>query len=227
MLAEGKVIQGPSDVLQVSYGDDSGLWVEFYYRAVKNEKRSLEAGYAVFENKEYVKILAAGDKTKNWDRPVRKVRDGQAPSDLERFPRQWAAFQSQQTQNVDGLPLEEWPGLSPADVAMLKSVNIQTVEQLAAMGDHSLTFMGARGYRDKAKAYLEKAKDGAASLKWAKEKQEMQDQIDALKNQMQGFANAGILTPQKASASPEPKKRGPKPKVKDEQNIPPIDAASE
>ena len=105
----------------------------------------------------------------------------------------------------------------------LKTLNIHTIQQLASLGEHNLNFMGARSFRDKAKLWLEKAAGEADSAKWAKEKSELQDQIEALKNQMQGFINSGIVQTQEASAPP--KKRGPKPKVKDE-NIPTTDTAS-
>jgi hypothetical protein len=212
-FAAGRVIPGNSDVLQVSYGDDTGLFVEFYHRPVKNEKKSIEAGYAIFENKEYIKIIAAGNKGTTWDRPVKKVQDS-TPSDLQRFPRQWQAFQNQEKQVIDGLPLEQWAALTPADVAMLKGQNIHTVEHLAAIGDHGLTFIGARQYRDKAIKYLENAKDGAYSRKLEKVNEDLQNQITALTNQMQGFINAGIK--QEASAPPVRNKPGRKPKVKHE-----------
>ena len=144
MFAEGKIIQSNSDVKQVSYGDDSGLFVEFYWREVKNEAKSLAEGRPIFESKEYIKIMAAGDKTKNWDRPVQKTSNGTAPSDLDRFPRQWAMFQRQEVQVTEGTPVTEWPQITRADAAMLKSMNIHTIETLAAMSDTNIGFMGGR-----------------------------------------------------------------------------------
>lgn len=216
MFAEGKIIQSNSDVKQVSYGDDSGLFVEFYWREVKNEAKSLAEGRPIFESKEYIKIMAAGDKTKNWDRPVQKVSNGSAPSDLDRFPRQWAMFQRQEVQVTEGTPVTEWPQITRADAAMLKSMNIHTIEALAAMSDTNIGFMGGRQYRDMAKAWISKAKEGVTSAQWAKEKAEMQDQITALNNTINGLKTAGVLPAQEAAAPPAPKKRGPKPKVKHE-----------
>jgi len=212
------------DISMASYGDDTGLFVEFLWEPVKNEAKSLAEGRAIFENKEYIRILAPGDKTKAWFRPVRKVSNGTAPSDLDRWPRQWQAFQNQQTQVPDGTPLEEMAWLSRSEVMNLKSMNIHVLEQLATLTDVNLTWMGARSMRDKAKLLLEGSKDKTAALKWEKEKQDLQNQIDALKNQLQGFGNSGIVQSEKVDTSP--RKRGPKPKVKDVENIPPTDAAS-
>lgn len=231
MLADGKVIPSNSDVLQVSYGDDSGLYVEFYHNAVKNEQKSIEAGYAIYENKEYIRIIAAGNKGTTWERPVRKTPNGPVPADTQRFANQWRAFQEGEKQVIDGLPLEQWPAVTPADVKMLKGLGIHTVEQLASIGEHNLTFMGARQYRDKAKTYIENAKGSALSNQLAEQNAKLQDQIEALKNQMNGFINSGVkMEPVKLQSTEEakapPKKRGPKPKVKHEQNVPPIDTAS-
>jgi len=103
---------------------------------------------------------------------------------------------------------------------MLKALNIHTVELLAGLSDGNLTFMGARTMRDKAKAYLAKANENADAVKFAEDTANLQAQIDALTNQLQGFRNAGV---QEATAPP--KKRGPKPKVNNEQDIPTTNTA--
>ncbi len=213
MFATGKIIPSNSDVLAVSYGDDTGLYVEFYWREVHNEQRSTAEGRPIYESKEYVRIIAPGDKTKNWDRPVRKRADGSTPSDPERWPRQWQAFQNQEKQVLEGTPLEEWPQITRADAASLKAMNIHTIEQLAALGDNGINWLGGMKYRDMAIAWIKKAKEGAGSAQFAKEKEYLQSQIDALTNQINGLRAAGL---QEASAPP--KKPGRKPKVKDEQN---------
>jgi len=219
MFANGKVMPGNSDVLQVSYGDDSGLYVEFYWREVQNEQKSLAEGRPIFESKEYIKIMAAGDKTKNWDRPVRKKSNGSEPSDLDRFSRQWAAFQRQDVQVTEGTPVTEWAQITRSDAANLKSRGIHTIEHLAGLSDGNIDFLGGRKYRDMAIAWIAKAKEGVTSVQWAKERSDLQDQITALTNQINGLKSAGALPEQEAPAPPAPKKRGPKPKVKHEQNI--------
>lgn len=209
-FSSGKLIPVGNDIYEVSYGDDKGIYVEFYHREVENEKKSLQEGRPIYESREYIKIVPIGDKTKVIDRPVKKVPDAGVPSDLQRWPRQWQAFLNQETQVTEGTPITEWPAITRADAMSLKSMNIHTIEMLANLGDNNLTWLGARAMREKAKAWIEKAKTGVDSLVWAKEKAEMQAQIEALKNQLNGFASVGAI--------PEPKKRGRKPKVKDEQD---------
>lgn len=218
----GRVLPGNSDVLPVSYGDDSGLYVEFYLRAVLNEAKSAIEGRPIYEDREYVKMIPAGDKTKAADRPVKKVPYAGRPADQLRFPRQWEAFKNQNVKAIEGTPIEEWGAITRSDAMMLKSLNIHTLEMLSELQENHLTWLGARQMRDKAKIAVEKAKDGAAAMQWAKEKSDMQDQMQALQNQINGLRDAGVL--QEASAPPA--KRGPKPKVKNEQNILTINAAS-
>lgn len=201
-LVSEKLVQGHGDQVYVSYGDDNGLHVEFYIRPVRNEYKSNQAGYSIFENKEYVRIQPIGDKTKVRDRPVKLTADAGVPADPVRFPRQWAAFKNQQTQVVEGLPVEEWAPITPADAAMLKGLNIHTVEALSQLSDNNLTFLGARGLRDKAKVWLETAKKGAPSMAQQQEINDLKAQLEAMRNQMQGLpAPAKVV-----------KKRGRKPK---------------
>ena len=197
-----------NDIFNASYGDDKGLYVEFYLREIQNQKKSEEAGRPIFESKEYVKIMPIGDKTKVRDRPVNKQEQGNVPSDIRRFPRQWAAFQNKSLQTTEGTPVLEWPQITRADAESLKAMNIHTIEGLAELGDHNLTWLGARKMRDMAVAWIEKAKTNGNSMVWAREKAEMQAQIDALKNQVNGMKMDGVL--------PEPAKRGRPAKKKDE-----------
>lgn len=213
-----------TDISLASYGDDTGLFVEFLWHPVKNEKKSLELGRDFFENREYIRITAPGDRTKAWFRPVRKVSNGIEPPDTVRWPRQWGAFQNQQKQVPDGLPLEECSFLSPSDVKNLKGHDIHTAEQLAALSDNNLgVLLGARTLREKAKLIIDKAKDGAFALQMQKQNEDLQTQITALQNQLQGFTNSGIVVPEKVDTSP--RKPG-RPKVKDVKNVPPTDASS-
>lgn len=208
----------------VQQGSDNGLFVEFYWKSVESKKKSIEAGRPIFEDKAYIKIIVPGDKTKSWDRPVQLIEDSGVPPDPVRWPRQWEAFKNQQKQVAEGTPLEEWAMISRSDAASFKAINIHTVEQLAAVGDHSLTVMGMRQWRDKAKAHIEKAKDGAFERKLVEQNEALQAQITALQNQLNGYKESGILAKQEASAPPA--KRGRKPKVKDEQDISTANAAS-
>jgi hypothetical protein len=91
--------------------------------------------------------------------------------------------------SLAGTPLAQWPEMTRTMVATLKVAKIFTVEALAALPDTALAVVGPDGrtWREKAIAYIARAKDGAyatqlaASLKRAEDdKVELQRQISEL-----------------------------------------------
>lgn len=136
------------------HGDDSGLYVLFHFESVEIPIRSEQEGRPIFEDRPYVTIIFPGDNTRKTVRPVRMKGDGNTPSDPERWPRQWAAFQSQSVQPDTGTPVTEWAAITKSQAMMLKASQIHTVDQLAVVPDHALTWMGAREMQVKAQAFL-------------------------------------------------------------------------
>ena len=195
----------------VSHGTDASLFVQFYMESVQDEEASVEAGRPIFNEKEFVKIIPVGDKNTVVCRPVDLVgKNGNLP-DNERFPKQYQAFKNQQHQPQEGTPLEHYPPLTKSQVMMFKAANVHTVEQLANVSDHNLQNlgMGARQHRDEALAYIENAKNGAVPLKAQKEIDDLKKQIEALKNQLNGFKSVGAVEDEKPA---KPAKRGRKKK---------------
>lgn len=137
------------------YGSDKGLIVEFYMRRVKQEFESEKQGREIWKDIPTIHLFTPGAKSDNH-RDVKLVTDQWGPSDLERFPRQWQAFQNQQEQAQEGMPLEEWARLSRAEVMEWKACKIHTVEQLAALADVAASGMPMnwRKTREKAQAWL-------------------------------------------------------------------------
>jgi len=163
--------------LHVSHGSDQNVFAQFSLEAIEDQEASLEAGRPIFKSVEMVTIRFAGDTKTVVVRPVKYEDTHTEPSDLDRFPRQWAAFKAQQEQVVDGTPITEWPPISKAMALSLKGMNIHTVEALASCADSNLTFMGGQELRQKAKLWLESAGDGAVVGK-------LQAEIDDLKAQL-------------------------------------------
>lgn len=186
----------------VQHGTDAGMFVLFYMESIEDKEASLTEGRPIFRDHEFIKIMPPGDKNTVICEPVNDEY-------RMRWPNQYNAFKNQQIQVNDGTPLEEWPILRKSQVMMFKAVNVHTVEQLANVSDQNLPNlgMGSREFRDKAIAYIETAKTGAIPEAAQNEIAELKLQIEALKNQMAGFN----ITPEDA-----PKKRGPKPKIKEE-----------
>lgn len=173
----------------VTHGTDRGLIAMFSNEAVEDTEASLREGRPIYKNVEFITISFPADNTKQLVRPVIYESTMTQPSDLERFPKQWAAFKAQQQDVHDGMPLTQWAALSKAQVMELKGMNIHTVEQLAAVADMNLKWMGAREMRENARVWLEEAENGSAVNKLHNENKSLRMEIEALKNQMKGFAS--------------------------------------
>lgn len=129
----------------------------FYRDKAENAFRSNQEGRPVFDEVEMVEIIIPGQPQSIATRRVKQEH-------RDRWPQHYAAFKAGLEPAQDGSPLEEWPPLSPAQVANLKALQIHTVEQLAGASDTALEKigMGARALRDKAAAWLSNAAGGQA-----------------------------------------------------------------
>lgn len=176
--------------LHVSHGDDKSLFAEFYMHAEYQKADSEKENRPIYKDKPYLKIIFPGDKTKIQDRPVRMESNGAQPADPDRFPRQWSQFQNEQAQIPDGTRLEEWGPCTRSDALNLKHFGVHTVELLAELSDSQVQGLpiGTDGLRVKAKAFLEQAKDGAASARFAKENAELKSDLTMKDKQIQDLA---------------------------------------
>lgn len=190
-FAQGQYQFNPGqNVVQVTHGSDDGLYVEFFVEAVQNAFKSKEAGHAKFDDVPHISILFPGDKTKKIVRPVKMEDDVDGPSDLTRFPRQWAKFKANEEQVADGLPIQQWPPLSKSQALELKAMNIHTVEQLAVLPDASLTWLGARELRLQAQNWIDKAGAHAVGTRLTAENNQLKEQLAAMQRQVDELAAA-------------------------------------
>jgi hypothetical protein len=156
---------------------DEKLLVKFYIKSVKDVQRSKEEGRDIFKEKEYIDIRIPGS------------RDGAArPAtfrDKQRFPRHYAAFQQRVEMAEEGTPLSEWPVISRTLADEMAFFNIKTVEQLANVNDTIAgQFMGAQMYKQKAKAWLERAKEDVTVDKLQSELAQRDDLLKELQDQI-------------------------------------------
>jgi hypothetical protein len=177
----------------------------------QNEQRSSDAGHAVFDDIEFVKIVVPGDKKSMYFQPA-------TDRDRKRFPQAYAAFKNRSTGSGEsGLPVEHWAVITRGMAYTLRAAHIHTVEALAAVSDTHVDKIGldGRGLRAKAKAFLEQAQSAATTTKLAAEKQALQDQITALTNTVAEMSRqfGTLRDPSPAPRAPwtqpvEPVKRG-------------------
>lgn len=216
LAAHTALIPSGSHTFVAQHGNDTGMHAEFRIEAVYQEfaskggvieedngdgriiKRSVKgAGRPIYKEKVFIYITRPGAKSDI----IREVPmdenneplpgDGSYPSFPERFPRQWQQFRSKQEQTHSGTPLEMWPGLTRVQVLELKGAKIHTVEQLGSMPDSVLQNVGmmdARGLRDKAKAFMDNAENGAALSSAMQTIEQQRIDLESLKAQFAELA---------------------------------------
>lgn len=144
-LSKRKIENG--DIIPM--GSDSEFAAEFTIEKVPN-----------FDGTDYVEVphlrlQAPGNTKAVYHQPVRMESYPGRPSDPERFPREWAAFQAgQSTEN--GTSIYAWEGMSPNDGRRFELAGIKTVEQLANVSDMNLSGLGvgAMALRERARTFL-------------------------------------------------------------------------
>ena len=132
---------------------------EFYYEPVENKKASDKVGHPVYDDVEMVLVHQPGDRL---NIPNLRVDD----EIRQRFPRHYEAFKkAEEMPEVDGTPLEMWPGIKPAQVKTLKIMECHSVDQLAEIPDSILQDcgIGLMTLRTKARNWIE-VRDGSSSV---------------------------------------------------------------
>lgn len=144
---------------------------KFFYIAQHMKGESEKEGRPIFTQVAHVEILIPGGK-----HPVtRRVID----ADKTRWPRQWFLFEKMGENKIEGTPIEEWPQLTVLQLAVLKSLNILTVEAVSTLDEGLLPKLGqANAYlKQKAIDYLKMAKDTALVEKLTKRIEDLEKQL--------------------------------------------------
>jgi hypothetical protein len=159
---------------------DKRLLVVFYTEAVRNESKSIEAGRAIFDDIDHIKIITPGSR----DSFVTEVNQ----SYIERFPQQWARYKAKQDQHVSGTLLSEIPWMTKSQIAELEAVGCRTAEQLVGMPDSlSSKFMGHHQLKARVQTFLDAAHDAAPALKLQAELEKRDAEIAELRGMIQSM----------------------------------------
>jgi len=174
---------------------DKSVYVKFYIRPKENEAKSAEEGRPIYEDKEYVEIRTPGNTTNIVQRPVTDM-------DKKRFAAAYREFKAGDTEQVIGTPLVEAPWITRSQVEELSYLRIRTVEQLANVGDDVCTRIpGLFKLKQRAQHMEVNAEKQAPFIKLQKEREDMQAQIDSLKETVE--AQAAIIKQWQASKAAE------------------------
>ena len=179
------------------YAMDTKLFVTFKREPVLNDDKSAEAGRPIYDEDDFVTIVIPGNRNATFvSRVTNDVK--------RRFESKWKRYAAGLEQTQSGTPLEQWPQMSVSMVATLKAMNVYSVEQLAEMSDgDAQSIMGNFALRQRAKVFLEAAKGEAVNAKMEAQLEKRDEEINALKAQMQELINANAAA---AKAGGEAKK---------------------
>jgi hypothetical protein len=197
---------------------DSLLTVQFFRKPVEIKDETIAQGRPIFKDADWVRIMTPGDQLNIIETIARDNHKA-------RFPVQWAKYQNKvgNHEEVVGTPISHWPLVSMSQAEELKGIKFHTVESVANCSDQQIQSIGMiagmspHAFREKARAFLNLAKDTAeidaknAELAQLKEENvKIKAETDAKLAQMQEQM-AAIL-----AAVAEKKPRTRKPKVESE-----------
>jgi hypothetical protein len=179
------------------YAADNKLYVEFSRKPRLHPAKSREAGRAIYEEADYVRIHVPGDKSSVVERPITEM-------DIQRFADRYKKWQAGQAEAVVGTPLTALPGMSPAKVEEYKYFKIVTVEQLAEANDNlGQKFMSFQQDKARAKAFMEVAANNAPIEKMNEELGKRDAEIENLKTMVEALQAASQGSKRKVAATAE------------------------
>lgn len=162
---------------------DEQLIVRFIQEAVEDEQATAETGVVSYKDEVFVEIIIPG----NNHLRIHEIANAQHKF---RFVREWEAFERGSKIELVGTPLKQWPQISAGQARTLASMNVYSVEQLAAVSDAQIARVQMSTLKHKARAWLD-AQEGQASLMKTQAELEKRDaEIEALKKQVALIAQA-------------------------------------
>ncbi len=134
--------------------DEKDIAVPFFrYDATPDDLKTKECGgVPQFKQIEMVRIIIPGMRDCEVDRPVED-------KDRKRWPSMYASFLKGEKQEVEGVPLSEFTTATASDIASLKAIRIQTVEQAAELNDDAAQKLHCVALKQKARKFLETRKE--------------------------------------------------------------------
>jgi hypothetical protein len=178
------IFDEPSDFSkpdETRFAADNKLYVEFFRKPVMQPGKSREAGRAVYEEVDYVRIHVPGDKSSVIERPL-------SQQDVFRFQDRYNKWKAGQEEAVTGTPLSALPGMNASKVEEYKFFKIVTVEQLADANDNlGGKFMSFQQDKQRAKAFMEVAANNAPIEKMNAELQKRDAEIENLRTMVEAL----------------------------------------
>ena len=181
--------------------EDRAAYVRFERIAVKDNEASLKDGFYKSKDQDMIYVTPPYSKdeyTSKVDVFFQKkegdVRSGRIPQKhLELWKEAYAHWRKGQEPPLDGTDVRNWAVISPAQAKNMISAGCRTIEDLAQANDEALRRLGMGGndLKNKAKAWLQAAKDHGplteeiSQLK--NQNKQLQGTIDSLQEQIKRF----------------------------------------
>jgi hypothetical protein len=177
---------------------DDLLYVRFHEVPLQNNFQTEKQGRPIFDTIIFTEITTPGNQLNIIDRPKNS-------QDEFRFPRQWAHYKNTHSEDPakQGTPLSQWPMLDVAKIEMLRAMKFYTVEAVAYASDEQIMHLGMLAgmapltFRDRAKAYLEVARDANAVSKKDEELKETKAKLAELEAKMNALLEAKVAPVEK------------------------------
>ncbi len=151
---------------------EEGVCARFYDRAVKRDIVD-KNGLPLFDTICYVEIRFKDNNAEVFDQPATEDK-------IKRFPAEYARYQLARKQISEGKPLEQFAFLTVAEIEMLKSRGIFTVEALAALTDEKAGELDVEKERDLAVKFVEQAKGNIIVSEWQEKEEQYLQKISLL-----------------------------------------------
>lgn len=194
------IFEDPSDLPmpdESRFEHDNKLYIEFSRKPRLHPGKSREEGRAIYEEIDYLRIHVPGDKSSVVERPVSQL-------DIQRFADRYNKWKAGQAEAVIGTPLTALPGMTPAKVEEYKYFKIITVEQLAEANDGlGQKFMSFNQDKQRAKAFMEVARNNAPIEKMNEELTKRDAEIENLKTMVEALQAAQTSKTRKVAATAE------------------------
>lgn len=178
--------------------EDRAAYVRFERIAVKDNEATLRDGCYKSKDQDMIYVTPPYSKDEYpskvdvfFQKKEGDVRSGRIPQKhLELWKEAYARWLKGQEAPLDGTDVRNWAAISPAQAKNMIAVGCRTIEDLAQANDEAMRRlgMGANDLKNKAKAWLQAAKDhGPLTMEIAQlknENKQLQGTIDSLQNQI-------------------------------------------
>ena len=125
----------------------------------------------------WVKIFNKGDPKNVIEASVTKAHQ-------ERWPNEWKAFLENAEPDIDGIPLDDFPKMTPAERQRCRQLKLRSVEDLVNYPDGQIKDLGSRGHE------LQRAAKDFLEYKSGSEVSDLKDQIAELKKELKSVTDS-------------------------------------